>query len=174
MRVTHVPFQSLEDKFAYHLEEAYYVENQLVTVLDDLIAEVNDDGLRNALEHHREETEDHVENVDQVFELIDREPQGREVPTFDALVEEHDRLHEEADGDPHMQDLCVAGIALKNEHMEIATYESLIALDKQLDTDRPVRNALEANLDDEKDAKKLLKATAEDSTLGEIFAKLTG
>lgn len=168
-----MPFQSLEDKFVYHLEEMYYVENRLVDVLDELATDVNNEDLRDGLREHQEQTRDHVDRLEDVFEYVDATPQQRESPTFDALLEERDLIVDECAGED-MADLCNHGIAAKNEHLEIAGYETLIMLARKMDAPREVRNALQANLDDEQETKKRLKAIAEDSTVREIFARLAG
>jgi ferritin-like metal-binding protein YciE len=65
---------NLHDKFVYHLEEMYYVENQLVEVLGDLAAKVENDDLRKGLESHREQTRRHAGRLEEVFQEIDAIP----------------------------------------------------------------------------------------------------
>ena len=48
---------TLHDKFVYHLEEMYYVENRLLDVLDEPRTDVVDEDLQRGLERHREQTE---------------------------------------------------------------------------------------------------------------------
>lgn len=59
------------DKFVYHLQEMYYVENRFVEVLDEMAADVANDDLRDGLERHREQTEGHVRRLDEVFDALD-------------------------------------------------------------------------------------------------------
>lgn len=166
--------ENLHDKFVHHLEELYYVENRLVEVLDGMAADVTDEALAEGIERHREQTRDHVNRLEQVFEAIDEPSQQRELPTFDALLEEREALLDDAAGDEDMMNLCDHGVAVKNEHLEIAGYESLIMLARKLDYPREVRNLLEANLDDERETKKQLKSMGEDSTARKLLARLAG
>jgi ferritin-like metal-binding protein YciE len=165
---------SLHDKFVYHLEEMYYVETELVDLLDVMAEDVVNDDLAHALDRHRDQTEVHVERVEDAFDAVDARPEKRPSPTFDALVEERDSFFDSAGGDEDMGDLHNLGIAAKNEHMEIAGYENLIMLARKLDLPRAAKNPLSENLDEEEQTKKQLKAMADDSTVRKLFARLAG
>lgn len=169
-----MPVANLHDKFVYHLEEMYYVENQLLGVLDQMASEVTNDDLRQGLERHREQTETHVSRLEDIFGVLDEPAQERECPTFDALLEERERFFEQAAGDDDLRDLHDLGAAIKNEHLEIASYENLIMLARKLDLPKSVRSPLSENLDEETQTKKQLKAMADDSTVRKIFARLAG
>lgn len=171
--------QTLHDKFVYHLQEAYYVENRLVEVLNELATEANNDDLREAFERHREETKEQVARLEDVFDAVDEVPEQRPNPAFDGLLEEREQLLDETTAaetatDDDMRDLHNLGAAVKNEYLEIATYEALIQLARKLDLPRGVRDTLDQNLDEEQQTKKQLKALGEDSTVTEIFARLAG
>lgn len=171
--------QTLHDKFVYHLQEAYYVENRLVEVLGELATEANNDDLRAAFEQHREETKEHVARLEDVFDAVDEVPEERPNPAFDGLLEERQQLlnettASEAATDDDMRDLHNLGAAVKNEYLEIASYEALIQLARKLDLPMSVRDTLDENLDDEQQTKKQLKALGEDSAVTEIFARLAG
>lgn len=165
---------TLSDKFVFHLEEMYYVENRLVEVLDTMAADVANEDLRRALEEHREQTRRHVDRLEEVFGLVDAPPEQRPSPTFDALLEERERFFEQAGGDDDMRDLHDLGVAAKNEHLEIAGYENLLLLARKLDLSRNVHELLDENLDDERQTKKQLKAMADDSAVRKLFARLAG
>lgn len=169
-----MPVETLHDKFVYHLEEMYYVETELVDLLDVVADDVANEDLQQALERHRSQTEVHVDRLEEVFDAVDAAPQRRPSPTFDALVEERDAFFENAGGDEDMRDLHDLGIAAKNEHMEIAGYENLIMLARKLDLPRAAKNPLNENLDEEQQTRKKLKAMADDSTVRKVFARLAG
>jgi len=169
-----MPVATLHETFVYHLEEMYYVENQLLGVLDQMASEVTNDDLRQGLERHREQTETHVARLEDIFDVLGEPAQERESPTFDALLEERKRFVEQATGDTDLRDLHDLGAAVKNEHLEIASYENLIMLARKLDLPNSVQSPLGENLDEERQTKKQLKAMADDSTVRKIFARLTG
>lgn len=166
--------ETLHDKFVYHLEEMYYIENQLLDVLEDIRADVGNDDLAEALGSHREQTRNHVGRLEEVFEDIGEQPRERASPTFDALLEERQEFLEQAANDEDIRDLHDLGVVAKNEHMEIAGYENLLMLARKLDLSRDIRDTLEDNLDEEEQTKKQLKVLSDDSTVRKIFARLTG
>lgn len=169
-----MPVDSLYGKFLYHLEEMYYIENQLLDVLDTMMTDVTNDELREGLREHREETKSHVTRLEEVFETLEEQPEERECPSFDALIEERNRFLEQATGGEDLRDVTNLGAAAKNEHLEIAGYENLLMLARKLDLSRDVRDLLEDNLDEEQQTKKQLKAMADDSAVRSVFARLVG
>lgn len=162
------------DKFVYELQEMYYIENQLVEVLGRLATDVANDDLRQGFERHREQTQTHVGRLEDVFEAIGETPEQRRSLVFDAMLDERERFFEEAGGDEDMHDLYDLGAGVKNEHLEIAGYESLIQLARKLDLSREVTSPLKENLDEEQQTKKQLKSMGEDSTIRKVFARLAG
>lgn len=166
--------QTLHDKFVYNLEIMYYVENQLLDVLEELARDVSNDDLEKGLKRHREQTETHVRRLEEVFDAIDVQPDQRPSLVFDALVEERKQFFEQAGDDADLRDLYDLGAASKTEHLEIAGYENLLMLARKLDLSRGIRNNLEDNLDEEQQTKKQLKAMADDSAVRKIFARLAG
>jgi ferritin-like metal-binding protein YciE len=166
--------ETLHDKFVYHLEEMYYVENRLLDVLDEIRTAVGNEEFAEALEKHRQQTEIHVNRLESVFDKIGETPQERSCPTFDALLEEREKFFEQATSDEDIRDLHDLGAVIKNEHLEIASYENLMMLARKLELSSEIRDALEDNLDDEQKTKKQLKTMADDSTVRKIFARLTG
>lgn len=166
--------ETLHDTFVYHLEQMYYVENRLVDVLDQFASDVANDELRTGLREHREQTREHVNRLEKIFETIDEEPYERSSAVFDALLEEREEFLANASEDEDMRDLHDLGAAAKNEHMEIAGYENLLMLSRKLDHPRHVRDLLEQTLDEEQETKKQLRALGEDSAVRGLFARLAG
>lgn len=164
---------TLYEKFVYHLEEMYYVENQLVDTLDQLAVEVNNEELREGFAEHRDQTREHANRLEEIFRSIDEEPTERQSPVFDALVEERRQFFDEATDDD-LRDLYDLNAGVKTEHVEIAGYESLIQLARKLDMPKDVTSRLDQNLDEEEQTKKQLKAFTEDSAIRRLFARLTG
>lgn len=64
-----------------------------------------------------------------------------------------------------MRDLYDLSAAEKNEHLEIASYETLIMLERKLDLPMDVRQKLDDNLEEEQQTKKQLEAMADDSAV---------
>jgi len=165
---------TLRGTFLYHLEEQYYVENQLVDVLEQVATETANEDLRDIIEDHREQTRAHVERLESVFDVIDEPPEQRPSPTFDALLEERTALLEQTGGDEHVRDLHNLGVAVETEYLEVASYENLLVLARKLDLPKDVLDALKTSLGDEREMKNELRPMTEESTPWAFFGRITG
>lgn len=165
---------SMHDMFVYRLQEMYYVENQLVDVLDELSMETSNEDLAQGFADHRDETQGQAERLEEVFDRIDETPEEHRSPVFDALLEERDEFFEQAADDDDLRDLYRLGAGIKTESIEITGYEGLLMLAQKLDLPSDVTNPLEDNLDQEERTRKKLKAMGEESTVKQVFARLAG
>jgi ferritin-like metal-binding protein YciE len=144
--------------FLHELGDILYVEQQLAEqALPKLISEVQDDEFRDALEQHLKETRNHVDKVEQVFELLGQEPSAEECIGFEGLKAEHEKLVEEASSS--LIDSVDLGAAARTENYEIAAYEGLRRMAKAMGEEKAV-DLLDANLKEEKDALRLVEKIA--------------
>ena len=158
---------SPEDLFVHELQDVYYAEQTLTKVLPKLAQEVSDDEFSEALEHHLDETKEHVANLEQVFEELGVPAKGEKCPGIDGIKEEHDTFLEENDPNDDVLDLFVTGAASRTEHYEIAAYTGLVEMAESLGETKAAE-LLQANLKQEQAAlekvetisKRLLKETA--------------
>src|SRR3954465_15608303 len=95
-------------------------------MLPKLIQEVENENLKSALEQHHEETKQHVENVQQVFQQLGEQPEGKEAPGLEGLKQEHESGVAEVA--PALRASFDAGAAIGTEHYEIAIYSSAVLL----------------------------------------------
>ena len=141
--------------FLHELGDILYVERALANeALPTLIREVQDEELRGALEDHLEQTRGHVENVEQVFELLGEEPHAEKCIGFEGLKAEHERLVEETSRE--LIDAVDLGAAARTENYEIAAYEGLRRMAKAMGEDKAV-DLLDSNLAEEKDALRIVE-----------------
>jgi ferritin-like metal-binding protein YciE len=106
--------------------------------------------LKAAFEEHLLETRTHVERVEAAFESLGAHPSSIYNPTVSALLAEHDELAGKVVED-RLRDLWHAHAATRTEHLELAIYESVLALARALDAD-DVRSALDENRKQEQHA----------------------
>jgi ferritin-like metal-binding protein YciE len=106
--------------------------------------------LRDAFEQHLLETRGHVERVEAAFERVGAHPSSIYNPTVSALLAEHDELAGKV-VEERLRDVWHAHAAARTEHVELAIYESVLALAEALDAD-DVRSALEENRKQEQHA----------------------
>jgi ferritin-like metal-binding protein YciE len=119
---------------AAYLRQMLWIERQLADeVLPRLSAQAHAQDLRAGFDWHLLETEDHFETVRDILGDL-RVPAGpEESPGFSGLVAEHEQLvGRVAEGDHLLTDLAHAVAALATEHLELATYESLVSIAESL------------------------------------------
>jgi ferritin-like metal-binding protein YciE len=117
--------QSPQDLFFYDLCAMYDVERKLVQVLPELAKESQDRQVSEAFLQHQQETEHHVQNLEQCFQILSRSPLKLESHTVAGLKEDHDAFVAQQ---PSPQALTLFDIAAgsKSEYLEIAAYQHLI------------------------------------------------
>jgi len=151
--------KSLEDLFINLLKDMYYAEKQILKALPKMAKKAESDELRQAFEHHLEETEGQVERLEQVFALCELKPAGKTCPAIKGIIEEGEEDMKEAK-DPDVLDADMIADAQAVEHYEIARYGTMIAWARQLGMNDAVE-LLQQNLDQEYNADKLLTDLAE-------------
>lgn len=152
---------NLEDAFVHELGDVYNAEKQIVRALPKMVKAASDPKLKSSLEKHRDETEQQVQRIEQVFDALGRRARGPKCEGMKGILEEgSDVLNEDAA--PEVLDAMIIASCQKVEHYEIATYGTLCTY---------------ADLLGLRDAKKLLGQTLEeekktDQTLTELAETL--
>jgi len=141
--------ESTDDLLVQGLEELYYTEQKLLDALDELAEQTDDETVSEGFAEHREETEQHVERLEKVFEEIGAEPRRREERVVDAMIEEHEQFAEENDGE--VLDRYNISTGQKTEHYEIAAYGNVTSLAGKLGHDEAA-DMLEETLREEEEA----------------------
>ena len=146
---------SLRETFVNELADLYDAEKQLLKALPKVAKAASDEELKEALQSHLEETQQHVQRLEQVFEIFDEPAKGKKCKAMQGLIEEADELIQKKEGDAAL--ICAAQ---KVEHYEIASYGSLCAWARLLQEDRAA-DLLEGTLDEERTADEKLTSIAE-------------
>jgi ferritin-like metal-binding protein YciE len=135
--------------FLHELGDILYVERALANeALPKLIGEVQDEEFRTGLEKDLKQTQQHVANVESVFESLGEEPEVEPCIGFNGLKQEHEKMVGETAS--ALIDLVDVGAAARTENYEIAAYESLRRMAKGVGEEKAVE-LLDANLKDEKE-----------------------
>ena len=151
--------KTLDDLFVHQLQDVYYAEQQIVKALPDMIAKATDAALKRGFDEHLAQTRQHVQRVEQVFELYGTKVKGVTCPAIDGIIKEANEVAGEVE-DKQVLDAALINAAQAVEHYEICRYGTLIAWAKQLGrTD--CASVLEKNLADEKAADAKLSTLAE-------------
>ena len=90
--------KTLNDLFVHELKDLYSAEKQLTKALPKMAKASHNDELRQAFESHLQETEGHVNRLEQIFEKLDVSPRGTKCKAMEGLIEEgKDALEEDMD-----------------------------------------------------------------------------
>jgi ferritin-like metal-binding protein YciE len=151
---------NLRKLFVEELRDLYSAENQLVKALPKMATGASSEELKQALEDHLEQTQGHVERLEEVFEQLDETPKGKTCKAMKGLVEEGSEILEE-DGEDSVVDAGIIAAAQKVEHYEIASYGTVRAWAGLLG-ENEAAELLQETLDEEGEANKLLNKLAQD------------
>ncbi len=154
-----LPQNGLVKLFNHQLADLYYVEKQLLKTLPSMSRKANDRRLRRAFDAHQEETQQHVERLEQVFAWLDMKPRAQRCEAMDGILAEAKSMMDDFKDDQAL-DAAMVCAAQKVEHYEITSYGSLCAFAEQLGWDK-VCDLLEDTLDEEKAADHKLSMLAE-------------
>jgi len=113
------------------LQDLLDAEKQLVRAIPAMVKSASDEQLVSALREHLEVTKRHVERLGQIFESLDQKPKSRPCKGMRGIVGEGKEMIQQEKGQPVM-DTAIAASARKVEHYEMAAYESVCGLAKQL------------------------------------------
>ena len=150
---------SLQKLYVEELRDLYSAENQLVKALPKMAKGASSPELKQAFEDHLEQTREHVERLEEIFEKLDERPTGKTCKGMKGLIEEGSEMLEE-DGDESVIDAGLIGAAQRVEHYEIAAYGTVRTFANMLGEDEAAA-LLQETLDEEGEADKLLTELAE-------------
>ncbi len=123
--------KNLEDLFHETLKDIYYAERKILKALPKMARGASSQKLKDAFEKHKEETEEHVERLQQVFEIIGKRPRAKTCPAIDGIIEEGEEIMEAFKGAPAL-DAGLLAAAQAVEHYEISRYGTLRSWAEQL------------------------------------------
>ena len=151
--------ETLHDAFLDELRDSYDAEKQLTKALPKLAKAASNPQLRQAFEAHLEETEGHVQRLEQVFESLDEKVRGKHCDGIAGIIEEGKAIMEEEFDDSAM-DACLIAAGQRAEHYEMAAYGTLVAWAKAMGHTEAAK-LLQQTLNEEKAADKKLSDLAE-------------
>lgn len=150
--------KNLQELFHHLLKDIYYAEKQIVKALPKMAKASENPELKQAFEHHLEETKGQIERLEEVFKIIGKTPRGEKCPAILGLVEEGEEVMEKGeDGEVIAAGLLAGAQAV--EHYEMSRYGTMIAWAEQLGLTRAVP-LLKATLKEEKAADQKLSDIA--------------
>ena len=151
-------FNSLKDVLQEQLEDLYSAETQLIAALPKMAQAAHHDPLREAFEHHLEETRDHLKRVKDALGEIGVASPTEVCMGMKGLIAEGEQMIETG-GDPTALDAALIAAAQRVEHYEIAAYGTARQLAGDCGFDA-IKELMDQTLDEESQADKLLTKIA--------------
>jgi ferritin-like metal-binding protein YciE len=144
--------------FEDELKDIYWAEKALTKAIPKMIKNATSEELIEALNTHLEETKEHVNRCEQVFESIDKKAVAKKCEAMDGLIKEAEEIMKEAE-EGAMCDAGIISAGQKVEHYEIASYGTLRQFAETLGLN-DAEELLEQTLEEEKAADKKLTEVA--------------
>ena len=141
------------------MRDLYNAENQLLKALPKMAKRATTPELKEAFESHLEETQTHVERLEEIFAKLGKKPSGKTCKAMKGLVEEGSEMLKE-DGPDSVIDAGIIAAAQRVEHYEIAGYGVVRTFASLLGEDE-AEDLLQSTLDEEGAADKKLTGIAE-------------
>jgi ferritin-like metal-binding protein YciE len=151
-------FHTLKDVLQEQLEDLHSAETQLVTALPKMAQSASHDELRQAFEHHFEETREHLKRVEEALGELGVSSPTEMCKGMQGLIAEGEEMMGKG-GDPTAKDAALIGAAQRVEHYEIAAYGTARQLADDCGYDG-IKELMDQTLDEESQADKLLTKIA--------------
>jgi ferritin-like metal-binding protein YciE len=151
--------KTLDELFHDTLKDIYYAEKKILTALPKMARAAQSEDLTAAFEKHLQETEGQVERLEEVFDLIEKKPQGKTCEAINGLLDEGKEIMSEYKGSPAL-DAGLLAAAQAVEHYEISRYGTLKAWAEELGMSEAAK-LLDATLNEEKKTDAALSKIAE-------------
>ena len=151
--------KKLDDLFLATLKDIYFAEKKILSTLPKMRKAASNDELKAAFEKHHGETQEHIKRLEQVFDMIEKKPQGKSCAAIIGITDEGAEIMQEYKGAPTLD----AGLLASQqavEHYEISRYGTLRTWAEELGLDQAV-SLLQETLDEEKATDEALSKLAE-------------
>ncbi|WP_213286364.1 ferritin-like domain-containing protein [Bradyrhizobium sp. sGM-13] len=154
-----MPDKDLNELFLDTLKDIYYAEKQILKALPKMAKAATSDKLRAAFEKHHEETEAHVERLEEIFELLGKPARGKKCEAIEGIIDEGKDIMEQYADTPAL-DAGLLAAAQSVEHYEISRYGTLKAWAQKLNNPQAMK-LIDQTLAEEKKTDETLTKIAE-------------
>src|ERR1700682_1738991 len=132
---------SLKKLYLEELRDLYSAETQLVKALPKMVKGASSAELKQAFGNHLEQTEEHVERLNEIFGRLDEKPTGKICKAMKGLIEEGSEMLEE-EGEESVID---AGLLGEQHAAELLQQ----TLDEEGETDKELSELAEGIVNNE-------------------------
>jgi ferritin-like metal-binding protein YciE len=150
---------SIQDLFFEELNEILTGEKLIMKALPPLVKAANAPELKKVLESHLDETREHLNRLEIIFNKLNLNDLGKACEGMEGLIDECNETIKSYEKSP-LRDAALISKVQKIEHYEISTYATLRIFAKELDLTE-VASLLKETLDEEGNLDKKLTKIAE-------------
>ncbi len=154
---------TMHDAFVEQLKDIYSAETQITKALPKMVEAAHSGELREALQHHLEETRGQIDRLDRIFEGLGTPATEKKCKGMEGLLKEGEEGIKNHESGP-VGDAVIIANAQRVEHYEIAAYGTVRAWADELELD-DAATLLEETLDEEAAADEKLTSIAEGGLL---------
>ncbi len=151
--------ENLHDLFEETLRDIYYAERAILKALPKMAKKASNEDLSSAFEEHRQQTEGHVERLEEIFKMLNKSARGTKCDAIEGLTKEADEIIKEAKTGT-VRDAGMLAAAQAVEHYEISRYGTLRTWAEKLGMNEAAQ-LLEETLQEEKETDEKLTELAE-------------
>jgi ferritin-like metal-binding protein YciE len=124
---------SLQDLYVAELKDLYDAENRIVKALPKMIEASNSPDLRQAFQQHLDQTQMHVQRLEQIFQKMNESPKGEKCKGLAGIIDEgEDMIDKGEDAPAAVSDAALIAAAQRVEHYEIAAYGTVRTFARRL------------------------------------------
>ncbi len=138
---------SLDNLFLMEVKDLYNAEKQITKALPKAAKKASSPALKSAIEEHLQQTEGHVNRLEQVFKILGEPAKGRPCAAMKGILEEVSEVMSQK-AESAVRDAAIIGAAQKVEHYEIASYGTVVQWAKQMGRN-DIKQLLGQTLDEE-------------------------
>jgi ferritin-like metal-binding protein YciE len=150
---------SLHNLYVLELHTVYDAEQQIIKALPKMADAASSAELKKAFQTHRDETQLHINRLEEIFEMHGESPKGTKCLGIEGIIKEGNELLK-AHADTAVRDAALISAAQRVEHFEIALYGCLRTWAEQLGFERAAQ-VLQTTLREEEEADRLLTSIAQ-------------
>lgn len=116
--------KTLDDLFFDTLKDVYYAERKILKALPKMKRAAQNEALAAAFDKHHGETEEQIERLQKVFEILGKPARGKTCDAIEGILSEAEDIMDEFKDSPAL-DAGLISSAQAVEHYEITRYGTL-------------------------------------------------
>lgn len=150
--------ETLSDLYLEQLRDLHSAETQIIEALPGMAQKASHPELKQAFQHHLDETKRHRDRLEQIFDNLGKSPKGETCKAMEGLIKESSQMLAKR-GDADVIDAGLIASAQRIEHYEIAGYGTVATYAEMLGR-KDDKRMLGETLEEEKRTDQMLSQIA--------------